>query len=139
MMMMVQSPNRDKQEPELAEVGASGSAEPRRSARRSKYVKTQHVEALWCQNRGIRFLKKQNKVYILIRNKDSSRALQGPPQEGEKAGGGQRSKNATCVKSVHHRHDQKFQRGQKRKKVASSLYNAYENMYELHRKNVRFA
>ena len=94
----------------------SSDAERRRSGSRRKYVKTQHVEALWCQNRGIRFLKKQNRVYILIRSKDSSRALQGPPQGGEKAGGGQRSKNATCVKSLHHRHDQESQRGQKRKK-----------------------
>ena len=102
-------------------------AERRRSESRSKYVKTQHVEALWCQNRRIRFLKKQTNFYILIRSKDSSRALQGPPQGGEKAGGSQRSKNATCVKSLHHRHDQKFQRGQSEKKVASSMYNAYED------------
>ena len=49
---------------------ASSDDERRRSASRTKYVKTQHVEALWCQNKGIRFLKKQNRVYILIRSKD---------------------------------------------------------------------
>ena len=30
----------------------------------------------------------------------------------KKAGGGQRAKNATCVRSLHHRYDQNFQGGQ---------------------------